>query len=125
MKRQSLAIAINHAVLEKKLSWSKCVAQCYDGASVMSGSLRGVQARIKEIAPHIIYIHCHTHHQNLVLVNTIKNIPEIVDMFFIVQFIYVFLSASGPRHELYVQAQIEENLKVFELEKLIETRWSY
>jgi hypothetical protein len=122
---QSLATAVNNAVLENKLSWDKCVAQCYDGASVMSGSLRGVQARIKEIAPQVIYIHCHAHRLNLVLINTVKHIPEIVDMFSIIQSVYVFLSVSGPRHELFVQAQIEDNIEVLELERLVETRWSY
>lgn len=122
---ESLTTAINKAVLENNLAWDKCVAQCYDGASVMSGSLRGVQARIKEIAPQVIYIHCHAHRLNLVLVNTVKNIPEIVDMFSIIQSVYVFLSVSGPRHELFVQAQIEENVQVLELERLVETRWSY
>lgn len=109
---ESLAAAINNAVLENKLSWGKCVAQCYDGASVMSGNLRGVQARIKEIAPHVIYIHCHAHRLNLVLVNTIKHIPEIVDMFSIIQSVYVFISVSGPRHELFVRAQVDEKIEV-------------
>lgn len=78
----------------------------------MSGRFRGVQARIKEIALHVIYIHRHSHRLNLVLINTIKNIPEIVDMFSILQSIYVFLSVSGPRHELFLLAQVEANLKV-------------
>lgn len=109
---ESLAAAINNAVLENKLSWGKCVAQCYDGASVMSGNLRGVQARIKEIAPLVIYMHCHAHRLNLVLVNTIKHIPEIVDMFSIIQSVYVFISVSGPRHELFVRAQVDEKIEV-------------
>ena len=68
--------------------------QCYDGASVMSGQFTGVQARIKEIAPHVTYFHCHAHRLNLVLVRTIKNIPEIAEFFEKVQCLYVFLTVS-------------------------------
>ena len=47
------------------------------------------QAHTKGIAPHVLYIHCHAHCLNPV--NTIINKPEIVDMFSILQAIYVFL----------------------------------
>ena len=51
------------------LSLDNCVSQSYDGASVMSGRCTGVQSRIKEFAPCAIYIHCHAHRLNLVLVD--------------------------------------------------------
>ena len=44
------------------------ISQCYDGASVMSGSCTGVQQWIKELAPCAIYTHCCAHILNLVLV---------------------------------------------------------
>ncbi len=46
------------------------VAQSYDGASVMSGHLTGVQQRIKEDYPFAIYVHCMAHKLNLVLVES-------------------------------------------------------
>lgn len=52
------------------------VGQAYDGASVMSGIHAGVQARIKDVAQHAFYIHCSAHCLNLVLVDTVKAIPE-------------------------------------------------
>lgn len=39
----------------------KLVSQGYGGASVMSGHCTGVQQRMREVAPHAIYIHCHAH----------------------------------------------------------------
>ena len=45
------------------------VAQSYDGASVMSGQVSGVQQRIKETHPYAVYIHCLAHKLNLVLVD--------------------------------------------------------
>ena len=46
---------------------SKLIAQTYDGAAVMSGSLRGVQALIKEDYPDAHYVHCHAHQLNLIM----------------------------------------------------------
>ena len=35
----------------------KLVGQCYDGASVMSGHLNGLQKKIKEKAPLAVFVH--------------------------------------------------------------------
>ena len=39
----------------------KLVLQNYDGASIMSGHISGVQTRIREKIPTLIYIHCMGH----------------------------------------------------------------
>ncbi|XP_060859274.1 zinc finger MYM-type protein 1-like [Metopolophium dirhodum] len=54
------------------------VAQSYDGASVMSGHIGGVQAKIKEDYPYAIYTHCMAHRLNLVVVDLCKEIKVIV-----------------------------------------------
>jgi len=56
------------------ISTLKIIAQSYDGASVMSGRLNGVQAKIKELYPSAIYTHCMAHRLNLVVVDMCKNI---------------------------------------------------
>ena len=43
-----------------------CVSQTYDGASVMSGKLSGVQQRIREIVDSALYVHCYAHRLNLI-----------------------------------------------------------
>lgn len=50
------------------------VAQSYDGASVMSGNMNGVQAKIKEQHPAAVYTHCMAHRLNLVVLDTCKSI---------------------------------------------------
>ncbi|XP_060855121.1 zinc finger MYM-type protein 1-like [Metopolophium dirhodum] len=52
----------------------KIIAQSYDGASVMSGHLNGVQSKIKDFYPCAIYTHCMAHQLNLIVVDTCKNI---------------------------------------------------
>lgn len=50
------------------------VAQSYDGASVMSGHLGGVQSKIKQQYPCAIYTHCMAHRLNLIVVDMCKGI---------------------------------------------------
>ncbi|XP_069473258.1 zinc finger MYM-type protein 1-like [Ambystoma mexicanum] len=121
----SLAASIDDSIRKAGLDWKNCVAQCYDGASVMSGCFNGVQAKIKEIAPQAIYIHSHAHCLNLALVQTITNIQAVKDFFSSLQAVYVFLSQSSPRHELFAKAQKESGLQVYEFEILHGTRWFY
>jgi len=52
----------------------KIIAQSYDGASVMSGRLNGVQAKIKELYLSAIYTQCMAHRLNLIVVDMYKNI---------------------------------------------------
>lgn len=54
----------------------KLVAQCYDGASVMSGELNGLQAKIKSTAPLALFTHCCAHRLNLVLQQGTKQIDK-------------------------------------------------
>ena len=58
------------------------ISQRYDEASVrMSGQHFGVQQHIKKVAPQTIYVHCHAHCLNLVLVDCAKNVSA-ADKFF-------------------------------------------
>ena len=52
------------------------VAQTYDGASVMSSELNGVQAKIKENVPEVMFLHCYAHKLNLVLLHSAKCMPK-------------------------------------------------
>ena len=52
---------IHKALQSVGLHISNCVSQCYNGASVMSGTHSGVKTRIQQENPRAIYIHCHAH----------------------------------------------------------------
>ena len=54
-------------------------AQGYDGASVMSGHVNGVQARIKQQNRKAVYIQCRSHVLNLCIVHSSK-LPLIRNM---------------------------------------------
>lgn len=55
---------------------SKLIGQCFDGASVMSGQLNGLQAKIKEQAPQAVFVHCLAHRMNLVLQQSCNSISK-------------------------------------------------
>lgn len=46
------------------LDITKLRGQGYDGASVMSGHVSGVQSRIREVSPKAVYVHCRSHNLN-------------------------------------------------------------
>ncbi|KAH7982196.1 hypothetical protein HPB52_003392 [Rhipicephalus sanguineus] len=53
-----------------------CIAQTYDGASVMSGTSRGVQALFRQEVPQAVYVHCMNHCLDLVIVDVCKAIKR-------------------------------------------------
>ena len=54
------------------LSIEKLRGQCYDGASTMAGSRRGIAKRISEIEPRAYFTHCYGHALNLAACDTLK-----------------------------------------------------
>lgn len=101
------------------------VGQAYDGASVMRGKNSGVQARLKELANKAFYVHCNAHCLNLVLVDTVKVIPEVDNFFTVVQKLYNFMSGSYVHPKwLNMQKRLFEGTPPRELQKLSDTRWA-
>ena len=72
--------------------------------SVMSGRYTGVQTGLKEVTPYATYIHFYAHLLNLVLVNCAKAIPHADEFFFLVEFLYVFITAIKA-HAKFVSKQ--------------------
>lgn len=102
----------------------KCiVSQGYDGASVMSGCCSGVQARIREVAPQAIYIHCNAHCLNLALVDSVKAVHDASEFFALLETLYVFLS-TAICHSIYQQQQKElhPDKQQRQLQRLSDTR---
>ena len=75
----------------------KLVAQCYDGASVMSGQHRGVQSIVKEAYPNDHYAHCYAHQLNLVLQQATSQFDSVRVFFAHLNAFSVFFSHSTKR----------------------------
>ena len=72
-----------------------------------------------------IYVHCHAHILNLVLVDTCSKNTTTRDFFGTVQSLYEFFLASSRRHTIFMKAQEEINVPhPVTLKRLSDTRWS-
>ena len=112
------------AVLAKcNIDIHKCVAQTYDGASVMSGHCNGVQALLQSEVPQATYIHCLNHKLNLVIVDVCKGIKSAAHFFDLLQMLYVFISGSKI-HGMFIAVQKSMGLDVCELKAISDTRWA-
>ncbi|XP_033762649.1 zinc finger MYM-type protein 1-like [Pecten maximus] len=111
------------------LNIHKMRGQGYDGASNMSGRHRGVQARIKEVVPEAIYIHCKAHSLNLAIVHACREVL-VRNMFDTVQQIGFSFNYSAKRlltfqetlqNDAVAKEEMEKRTK---LQNLCETRWA-
>ena len=114
---ESLCKYICDTLASFDMSLANCVSQSYDGASVMSGNCTGVQSHIKE--PQAVYIHCHAHRLNLVLVDCVKTVSIAGKFLASLESIYVFVSTSKA-DEFFCKW----NCILIQLKRLIESRWA-
>ena len=74
--------------------------QAYDGASVMSSKVNGVQAKIRETSPRALYTHCYSHCLNLSIAAS-SEIQEVRNLVSLINEVYLFLSNSPKRESLF------------------------
>ena len=68
-------------VLPKPDDKKKLIAQCYDGANVMSGQQGGVQRIVRDKYTNAYYVHCYAHQLNLIVQQSVKSIPHMRKFF--------------------------------------------
>ena len=125
LSADSLASKIINNLISLGIAPALCVGQCYDGAKVMSGCVKGVQTRFRLQAPCAVYVHCHSHCLNLVLVDTITNIKEADEFFCTIKSLYNYISNSNTRNQMFLKAQQKLGQTALVLERTVETRWFY
>lgn len=124
-----LSTAILNMVQSVGIDAGFCHGQGYDGASAMSGHLRGVQAIIRHSYPLALYTHCASHCLNLAL-GKACTVPIIRNAFGFVTELSGFFSHSAQRSHLLMETVItlqEEDAipacRRKRLKHLCETRW--
>ena len=84
------------------------IAQCYDGASNMSGRYNGVQARLKSLYPREpLFVHCWAHVLNLVIQDVVKSVHLCSRTFELLQKIYVVVEGSPKCHSEYMSCVVD------------------
>ena len=89
----------------------------------MSGRLNGVQAKFSETNQCALYIHCHAHRLNLVIVDVAHEVKCASEFFALVESLYLFLTRHKV-HEVFVSLQVKYGAVVRELGRLSDTRWA-
>ena len=123
LSADALSSAVIHFLETVGLSIKCCVAQSYDGASVMSGISNGVQKLIRDAADNPCpYVHCHCHRLNLVLVDVCKQLDFVGNTIGLLEAIYAFQSVSTIRHRMFLDTQKEES-RILAIPQQSDTRW--
>ena len=100
------ATMISRKILESlsdpsiSLDPSNIRGQAYDGASVMSSGMEGVQAKIKEISPLALFTHYCAHCLNLSIAASCKP-SEVRNLIDLINEAYPFLNNSPKRQQLF------------------------
>ena len=94
----------------------KLIMQTYDGASVMSRHISGVQTLVREDYPFAYFFHCTAHRLNLVLCQSASSIPLARVFFANVAAFSTFAGNSHRRKDLFLSIGID-------IPKPGETRW--
>lgn len=105
-------------ILKELCYEKKLIAQCYDGASVMSGQLNGLQKRVKDKAPQAVFVHCMAHRYNLVLQQSCNKISKCRIFFASLSGIPSFFHHSAKRTHMI------ELTGARRVPSLTDTRWS-
>lgn len=69
---ESLVSAIRDVLLRMNVKVADCRGQCYDSASNMSGTRKGVAAIITQEETRALHAHCYAHALNLAVADTLK-----------------------------------------------------
>uniref|UniRef100_A0A8C1ZL55 Uncharacterized protein n=1 Tax=Cyprinus carpio TaxID=7962 RepID=A0A8C1ZL55_CYPCA len=98
---QTLFSCIKDVFLRLNIPIERLVAYCFDGASNMSGCFSGVQARLKELCPQSMYVHCNNHALDLVLQEVACEVTLVADTLNFVRGVATVIGESPKRKQLF------------------------
>ena len=95
----------------------------FDGAATFSGKKTGVQARLKQHAPHALFVHCHCHMLQLARVQTANSTTGIKHVYVTITTIWKYFHSSPKRTQSL--KEIQQVLELPELKEIkpSDTRW--
>ena len=72
-------VAISDVVrsIHSRFEESSRILQAYDGSSIISGQIGGLQTFIRQEYPFAFFFHCAAHRLNLVLCQSASNLPSV------------------------------------------------
>ena len=125
--QQADAESIHSALIEclknKNLQVGRIVGMGFDGAATFSGKRSGVQARMKKLAPHALFVHCHCHMLQLACVQAANSTPGIKHVYTTLTALWKFFHYSPKRTESLKEVQRVLDVPELKVIKPSDTRW--
>ena len=113
------------AVKSLNLDLKKIVGECFDGASNMSGTNKGLATLMKQTSPFAIYVHCYAHRLNLALQDAMSSVECLKNALGTIQSLYNFVGASAKRVATFKDIEVvDTNFLSLSLKSLSDTRWA-
>ncbi|XP_031329535.1 zinc finger MYM-type protein 1-like [Photinus pyralis] len=106
-----------------------CRGIATDGAANMTGALSGLQAKIREIEPRVIQVHCLAHSLNLVVQEAMKVQSTVRDYLATAKDLITFVRASPKRQAMFESLQMSDDdtfdnvTQTHRLRPFCPTRW--
>ena len=104
----ALLAIIEDTILRMNLKLQHCRGQCYDGASVMSGTRGGLAKLVADKEPRAIFTHCYGHALNLSVGDTIRQCQVMKSALDVVMEISKLIKKSPKRDAVF--QRLKENL---------------
>ena len=95
----------------------------FDGANTLSGNRNGVLARVKKLAPHALFVHCHCHLLQLACVQAANETPGIKTCICHLDKFMESVSLLSERAESLRNVQCVLDLPELKVIKPSDTRW--
>lgn len=116
---ESIHSALIQCLKQNKLQVKRIVGM---GASTFSGCKTGVQARVKKLAPHALFVHCHCHLLQLACVQAANSIQGIKHVYVTLTALWKFFH-SPKRTQSLKDVQSVLDLPELKVLKPSDTRW--
>lgn len=113
----------NDVLKRFRLDIKTCRGLCTDGAANVSGTHTGLKARVQAIEPRAVHVHCVAHSLNLVVQDTMKEVPAIRDFLVLIRELVVFVRVSPKRQACFESLQAAEDAQNLSLRPFCPTRW--
>ena len=126
-KAETIEFEIKRLMENKNIKMEKLTSLASDGASVMTGRLTGVGARLRKDIPHMIQVHCVAHKLALAAGQACKNITLFNEYQLTLKNIYRYFNNSAVRYNelraLQDFLQADEDMRHVTLKEPASFRW--
>ena len=120
----TLTSALKDVLVRCILPLSQCRGQAYDGASAMSGRIKGVATQIKNEQPAALHVHCLAHCLNLCLQDATRICNCVRDTLELIMELVKLIKFSPKRSTLFQTLKSQMSPDTNDLRPLCPTRWT-